>query len=105
MDVQCTFALTISARMELFLYSIGSLALAIGGYALMRFSNHLSVLYELKSDQQQEAMSMDTSSIIAWAVWLPMMIFAIGCNCVGGIMLAFGVVQFVARLFGLGMYS
>jgi hypothetical protein len=91
--------------MELFFYSIGSLALAGGGLALMKLTHFLSSLYDLKSEEVDEQVTMEPSSIMVWSVWLAMKVFAIVFHTAGGIMLAFGVIQFIARLLRLGTYA
>ena len=91
--------------MELFLYSLDSLALAGGGYGLMMLTHFLSGLYDLKSEEVDEQVSMEPSSIMMWAVWLAVKIVAIVFHTAGGIMLAFGVIQFFARLLRLGKYA
>jgi hypothetical protein len=88
------------------LRSLGSLAIALAGYALLRFGSYLLRLYERNFRRDAPTtMSMDVFSVIAAGPWTPIVVLAAGLICIGGIGIVFGIAQFLARLFRFGIYA
>lgn len=86
------------------LASLGSLAIALAGYALLRLGKYLLRLYGGAFRRDAEGtMSMDVFSAIGSCT--PVVLLAASLICVGGVGLIFGVVQFFARLFRFGIYA